>query len=251
MILLVVDTSGKQGSVALVRAGELPDAVKVETIGAAPLIGGTFSAQLVPQIAGLLTQHGFSKSDIGAFVVVSGPGSFTGLRVGLAAIKALAEILKKPIVPVSLLEVVAWHAIFVAGGSDGSAEPRIFPFAVALDAGRGQVFVGEFQFVLPAASRSGTLVGTRQSLFTLSELAELKLAESVLWVASPDAAVLDFLNANLPGRSGVCSISRPDCSAIAWLGWRKLQAGESVSPEQLEANYMRRSDAELFVKSGS
>jgi tRNA threonylcarbamoyladenosine biosynthesis protein TsaB len=184
---------------------------------------------------------------------VSGPGSFTGLRVGLAAIKALAEILRKPIIPVSLLEVVAWHAIFVAGGSEGSAEPKTFPFAIALDAGRAQAFVGEFQFDLPAGSRSGTVVGTRESLLTWPELAELKCAESLLWVASPDVPVLDFLNANLqsPSRSGVYSVTRPDCAAIAWLGWRKLQAGESVSPEQLEANYMRRSDAELFVKSGS
>ena len=89
------------------RAGEGTDHDKVEVIEAVPLAGGTFSAQLVPQIAALLTKHGFSKTDIDAFVVVSGPGSFTGLRVGLAAIKALAEILAKPIVPVSLLEVVA------------------------------------------------------------------------------------------------------------------------------------------------
>jgi tRNA threonylcarbamoyladenosine biosynthesis protein TsaB len=253
MLLLVIDTSGKQGSVALVRAGESADASKVETIGVAPLTGGTFSAQLVPQIAGLLAQHGLSKHDIGAFVVVSGPGSFTGLRVGLAAIKALAEILHKPIIPVSRLEVVACDAMFVAGGSEGSAEPKIFPFAVALDAGRGQVFVGEFHFDLPASSRSGTVKGTRESLLTLPELAKLKCAESLRWVASPDAAVLDFLNANLlpPHPSGVYSVAQPNCAAIARLGWRKLQAGESVSPEQLEANYMRRSDAEMFVKSSS
>ncbi len=251
MILLVTDTSGKQGSVALARAGELPDPSKVEVFGVAPLTGGTFSAQLVPQIASLLAQHGLNKNDIGAFVVVSGPGSFTGLRVGLAAIKALAEILKKPIVPVSLLEVVAWSAIFVAGGPEGSAESKIFPFAIPLDAGRGQVFVGEFQFVLPAGSRSETVVGIRESLLTLPELAELRRAESVRWIASPDAAVLDFLNANLRDRSGLYSVARPDCAAIAWLGWKKLQAGESVTPEHLEANYMRRSDAELFVKSNS
>jgi tRNA threonylcarbamoyladenosine biosynthesis protein TsaB len=249
MLLLVTDTSGKQGSVALVRAGESPDASKVEMIGVASLTGGTFSAQLVPQIAALLSHHGLSKNDIGAFVVVSGPGSFTGLRVGLAAIKALAEILHKPIVPVSLLEVVAWNAIFVTGGSENSAESKSFPFAVALDAGRGQVFVGEFHFDPPV----GTVIGTQESLLTLPELVDLKRSGSLLWVASPDVLVLDFLNANLQPahRSGVYSIARPDCAAIAWLGWRKLQAGESVLPEQLEANYMRRSDAEMFVKSGS
>ncbi len=250
MLLLVTDTSGKQGSVALARAGESADASNVEMIGVAPLTGGTFSAQLVPQIETLLAQHGLSKNDIDAFVVVSGPGSFTGLRVGLAAIKALGEILHKPIIPVSLLEVVAWHDILVAQ-SARMAEPNIFPFAIALDAGRGQVFVGEFQFVSPGGSRLGTVVGVRESLLTLPELVELTPAASLGLIASPDAAVLEFLNANLQSGSGVDNVARPDSAAIAWLGWRKLQAGESVSPEQLEANYMRRSDAELFVKSGS
>src|SRR3954462_8638038 len=105
MLLLVIATSGRDGSITLACGIEGDSEVSI--IGAAPLAGGTFSAQLVPQIAALLEEHGFDKSDIGAFVAVSGPGSFTGLRVGLAAIKALAEILEKPIVPVSLLEVIA------------------------------------------------------------------------------------------------------------------------------------------------
>src|SRR6202050_3912942 len=107
MLFLVTDTSGKQGSVALARggAGERErDRDDVEVVEVALLAGGMFSAQLVPQIAALLTKHHLGKADIDAFIVVSGPGSFTGLRVGLAAIKALAEILRKPIVPVSLLE---------------------------------------------------------------------------------------------------------------------------------------------------
>jgi len=75
-----------------------------------PLAGGAFSAQLVPQIAALLEKHGYSKHDLGAFAVASGPGSFTGLRVGLAAIKALAEALQKLIAAVSLLEAVDRNA---------------------------------------------------------------------------------------------------------------------------------------------
>src|SRR5215472_9044860 len=105
MLLLITDTSGKNGSVALVRATE--NSSDVHVIESVLLAGGAFSAQLVPQISVLLEHHGFKKIDIGAFIVISGPGSFTGLRVGLAAIKALAEILGKPIVPISLLEVVA------------------------------------------------------------------------------------------------------------------------------------------------
>src|SRR6202166_2746335 len=127
MLLLVTNTSGKQGSVALARAGER-DPHEVGVIEVAPLEGGAFSAQLVPQIAALLAKHSLTKADIDAFIVVSGPGSFTGLRVGLAAIKALAEILKKPIVPVSLLEILA-----IASRTQGKA-------AAVLDAGRGDVY---------------------------------------------------------------------------------------------------------------
>ena len=78
-----------------------------DTLELVSLEGGNFSAQLVPQISGLLTKHGLTKSDIDGFAVAAGPGSFTGLRVGLAAIKALAEILRKPIAAISLLEAVA------------------------------------------------------------------------------------------------------------------------------------------------
>ena len=112
MLLLAADTSGKHGTIALARCG--PDNA-CSVIEVLPLEGGTFSAQLVPQIAALLAKHGFSKADVGGFAVVSGPGSFTGVRVGLAAIKALAEVLEKPIAAVSLLEAVAVSAVHKAG----------------------------------------------------------------------------------------------------------------------------------------
>ncbi len=85
----------------------LPDASEIDVLEVIPLAGGAFSAQLVPQIAALLEKHGHTKRDLGAFVVANGPGSFTGLRVGLAAMKALAEALQKPLVAISLLEAVA------------------------------------------------------------------------------------------------------------------------------------------------
>ena len=88
---------------------------EIDVLEVVPLTGGAFSAQLVPQIAALLEKHGHSKSDLGAFAVASGPGSFTGLRVGLAAIKALAEALQKPIAAISLLEAVACGGGRVAG----------------------------------------------------------------------------------------------------------------------------------------
>jgi len=225
MLLLVTDTSGKRGSVGLVRAGETSKSIDV--IEEVPLSGGTFSAQLVPQIAGLLEKHEFTKADIGAFIVVSGPGSFTGLRVGLAAIKALAEILDKPIAPVSLLEAVALN-------QDGSG--RIF---TALDAGRGEVYVGEYEV------NSNSIRMLHEKLLPKDEFRDLAREAAV---ATPDAVIAEWLRA--AGHT-VSSVDRPNAATIATLGWTKLQAGQAVAPDQLEANYIRRSDAEIFAKPAS
>src|SRR5438270_10766250 len=130
MLVLAVDTSGKHGSIALAQFEADRTCNVLEVV---PLAGGTFSAQLVPQIAELLQKHSFSKQDLAGFVVASGPGSFTGLRVGLAAVKALAEVLEKPIAAVSLLEAVA-----AASDTPG----KVF---AAMDAGRGEIYLGEYQ----------------------------------------------------------------------------------------------------------
>src|SRR4051794_6701405 len=96
MIILGIDTSGKHGGIALGRAED----DRFTLLGESPIEGGTFSAQLIPQVAGLLAEHMLKKEDIAGFAVASGPGSFTGLRIGLAAVKGLAEILRKPIAAV-------------------------------------------------------------------------------------------------------------------------------------------------------
>jgi tRNA threonylcarbamoyladenosine biosynthesis protein TsaB len=217
MLLLVTDTSGKHGSVALVRA----DSDQIEMIESVALTGGTFSAQMVPQIAGLLEKNGFSRKEIEAFIAISGPGSFTGLRVGLAAIKALAEILQKPIVPVSLLEVVARSA-----GKDGKV-------LAALDAGRGEVYVGEYEMHGDSAER------VKEQLLARGEF--LALAGDVV---TPDESLV---NVARDAGVGVVRVAAPDAAAIARAGWVKLQAGDTVTPERLDANYIRRSDAEIFA----
>src|SRR5579884_3947610 len=119
MLLIAIDTSGRSGSVVLCRG----DANSFTTLQLLRLEGGTYSARLMPAIAELLANHQLSKEQIDTLVVVSGPGSFTGLRVGLATTKGLSEVLQKPLVPVSMLEAVA-----VARG------PRDGGIAVALDA---------------------------------------------------------------------------------------------------------------------
>jgi tRNA threonylcarbamoyladenosine biosynthesis protein TsaB len=226
MLLLVTDTSGKQGRVALARAAER-DRNNVQVIEEAALAGGMFSAQLVPQIAALLAKHQFGKAEIDAFIVVSGPGSFTGLRVGLAAIKALAEILKKPIVPVSLLEVLA-------------IQSRLQGKVVALlDAGRGDTYFGAYEI----AAESVQVL--QEQLLSKSEFLSAPRESTIV---TPD---LTLAAAAREAGLAVLIVDPPGAETITRLGLRKLRVGETVSPEQLEANYMRRSDAEMFVKTSS
>jgi tRNA threonylcarbamoyladenosine biosynthesis protein TsaB len=224
MLLLAADTSGKHGSIALAQCSSGGDCKVIDVV---PLAGGTFSAQLVPQIAGLLQKHGFLKEDMGAFAVASGPGSFTGLRVGLAAIKALAEVLGKPIAAVSLLEAVAVEA------------KRPGKILAVLDAGRGEVYVGEYQ---PAQGEC-RCVSER-----LLRLDELVTEGKETTISTPDKAIAEQCQA---AGLRVLEVERPRSDAIARLGWRKIQAGITVSPEELEANYIRRSDAEIFSKPSS
>jgi tRNA threonylcarbamoyladenosine biosynthesis protein TsaB len=228
MLLLAIDTSGKNGSIALART--TPGQSDVEIVEILPLTGGAFSAQLVPQIATLLGKHKYSKTDLEAFAVANGPGSFTGLRVGLAAIKALAEALQKPIVAISLLEAiasVAWN----------SAESRAAGSRVlaAMDAGRGDIYVGDYELAPQLCMHS-------ERLLSREELVAVANGKTIV---TPDAGLAETVRAaGIP----VERIEYPGSAVIAGLGWEHLQRGQTVRPEELEANYIRDSDAEIFSK---
>jgi tRNA threonylcarbamoyladenosine biosynthesis protein TsaB len=236
MLLLSTDTSGRSGSIALAR-GEANGACKL--IEVVPLTGGTFSAQLVPLIAALLAAHGFTKHDIGAFAVASGPGSFTGLRIGLAAIKALAEILEKPIAAVSLLEAVA-----IGAGRHGRV-------VAVLDAGRGEVYCGEY-----AVSGDSAQVQTERLIELENLFAEVRRGQLPgsktrnALTGETNFATSDQSLAEAAQAAGfsISLVEAIDSGSIARLGWRKIQARQTVSPEQLEANYIRRTDAEILAK---
>src|ERR1700722_15456570 len=204
MLLLAIDTSGKDGSIAL--AGCQADDCVV--LGLVTLDGGAFSAQLVPQIAALLQQHAFTKNDIDAFAATSGPGSFTGLRVGLAAIKALAEVLSKPVAAVSLLEAIAASNVARA--------------LAAMDAGRKEIYVRQ--------------ADASESLLTQEEFLSSARGQLIL---TPDKSIADLARA---AGLTVEDVPRPRSDAIARLGWKKIQSGQTVSPEALDANYLRRPD---------
>ncbi len=225
MLFLSTDTSGRQGSLALAR-GEA--AGNCDIIEIAPLAGGTFSAQLVPHIASLLSKHGFSKTDIEAFAVASGPGSFTGLRVGLAAIKGLAEILLKPIATVSLLEAVA-----VSAGMPGK-------ILAILDAGRSEVYAGEYEVTGESGQVVSERLVKREDLF-----AQMRQSAAQSGLATSDKSLAEAAQS---ARLSVSLVEPVNAGTIARLGWRKIQQGQTVSPEQFDANYIRRTDAEIHVK---
>jgi tRNA threonylcarbamoyladenosine biosynthesis protein TsaB len=225
MLILGIDTSGKSGGVTLAEG----DNNAFRVLRSSEIAGGTFSAHLVPTIATLLEQQGFSSKQIGGFAVASGPGSFTGLRVGLSAIKGLVEVLGAPIATVSLLEALA------------SLSSRVGRVAAALDAGRSEVFFGLYQ-----VSRLATLC-TNENLLRQSEFLQQLNDEHLDAAVTSDASLVDLASVE---RVVVTPqlVARPGSESVARLGLRKLLAGETVSVEILDANYLRRSDAEIFFQ---
>src|SRR5206468_3524345 len=131
------------------------DAEKFQLIATSPVEGGTFSAQLIPQIARLLSENNLKKSDIDVFAAATGPGSFTGLRIGLTAVKGLAEILQKPIAAASVLE-----ACVVKSGIKYD-DAKVF---AALDAQRNEVYLGEYMLNKGHASRIDELLVSREEV---------------------------------------------------------------------------------------
>jgi tRNA threonylcarbamoyladenosine biosynthesis protein TsaB len=228
MFLLAIDTSGKNGSIALAQAGvPLEDGEEVNVIEVAPLAGGAFSAQLIPQISRLLLSNGLNQYNLGGFAVASGPGSFTGLRVGLAAVKALADVLNKPIAAISLLEISA-----LTSGIQGK-------IMAALDAGRSEVYVGEYEIPQKPGTKG------REYLLSSAEF----ISQASEWnVVTPDPALAESAAASGLFVSKIDPISAAE---VARFGWQKIRSGETVAPDQLEANYIRRSDAEMLERMRS
>jgi tRNA threonylcarbamoyladenosine biosynthesis protein TsaB len=220
MLILSVDTSGRHGSIAL--ANTTADSLTVLEI--VPLAGGSYSARLIPELSALLARHARRKHELDAFAVVAGPGSFTGLRVGLATVKALAEVRRQPIAAVSMLEAIAARA-----GHDG----RI---TAALDAGRKEVYVGEYE------CRQGEPGLLRELLMSDEQFAALLKGNPGAELITPDPSVAAIATMHLYVRQ----IDWPDAGEVARLGFDKIRAGRTIAADALEANYIRRSDAEIF-----
>jgi tRNA threonylcarbamoyladenosine biosynthesis protein TsaB len=213
-LLLAVDTCGPSGSVALGRlAGR-----DLEILGETELEGRSYSATLVTAVADLLTAAGASVGDLGGIIVVSGPGSFTGVRVGLSAVKGLAEADQIPVVAVSRLKVLLRKAAVTAA---------------ALDAHRGEIFL--------RIERTGR--DAEELLAGPDELASIHPAPVRIAVCDEGAAAM--LAAAWSETQQVC-VAAPRASDAMRLGEALLVAGVAQDLALLDGHYLRRSDAEIF-----
>jgi len=223
MLVFAIDTSGRHGSVALCRG----DTGSFQTLQVQFLEGGTYSARLMPTIASMLEKSGLSKEAVDGFVVVSGPGSFTGLRVGLATVKGLCEILSKPLATVSLLEAV----VLTRAAKNAHA-------TAVLDAGRGEIYVGEYQVDADA----GRATPVREYIAKLADFAS-EAKDLPCELLTPAASVAEYL---CVADVRIRLVPAVQANEIGHIGLRKLLAGEITDWAAVDVNYIRRSDAEIF-----
>lgn len=234
MIVLAIDTCDSQGSVAVVRDGEMLAVAAHEATE-------DYSIWLLPAVSQVLTGSSVRMAEVDAYAVAAGPGSFTGVRVGLTTVKAWSEVFGKSIAAVSRMESIATQA---TGGTE-------FVAAFA-DAQRGQVFGAVFRRKGAGLERLGDEMVIAPGKFVEAAV-ELARDESIEWVSKDAGCVIGEEAWKVRERRGekVESVSSVLAPAIGRVGWAQLVAGRNTDALALDANYVRRSDAEIFWKGGA
>jgi tRNA threonylcarbamoyladenosine biosynthesis protein TsaB len=206
-MLLAIDTCGATGTMALGRW----DGEVVTVVAQTELAAKTFSGQLVPKLRSLLEEHSATARDLQALVVVNGPGSFTGVRIGVSAAKGLAEALGIPLISLSRLLLLA---------RKGETQ------AAALDAGRGEFYFGGYV--------DGEFA---ERLLTAEEMRE---HSDVTFAVCEMGLVRDWPMARMvPG---------PDAADALLAATMRLRARDYDDAAILDGNYVRRTPAELFAR---
>ena len=221
MYILAIDTATNSGGAALGRNGEVIGLAMLKT----PL---RYSEGILGYVDFLLRQHELDISQIGCFAVATGPGSFTGLRVGLATVKAFCQQLEKPVAGISTLEALAFRFRYLGG--------RIAPL---IDARRQQIYAAVYQ-----VDHSTLSIQQPEAVATPSDwLKQLEPGTyqfvgdgvahccSTITALHPSARLLDTDNCIL--------------SELCQLAYRRLIEGTTLCGEQIQANYLRPSDATL------
>jgi tRNA threonylcarbamoyladenosine biosynthesis protein TsaB len=202
-----------------------------------------YSSRMFRELEFLLKELALRMEDFDLFAVVAGPGSFTGLRVGLAAVKGWAEVYRKPIAAVSALEAVAAQA----------REAGLFVVPV-LDARRSQIYFGVYRRVVDAAGAARLALDGDEYVMTPAEFfAALRARDTDAGfnIVTPvpelfsDAASQNDIAALKASLEPASSVLAP---VIGQLGFQRAQRGELVDALTLDANYVRRTDAEMHWK---
>lgn len=207
MKLLLINTCGAEGVVGLAEAGSVVAEVWLPGRGA--------SEGLVPAIRSLLQQFGAKIGELSGVGVVTGPGSFTGVRVGLSVAKGLCEAGGVGMVAMSRLALVA------QGGDE----------VALLDAGRGEFYA--------RVSTPGHLVEERL----------ITGAEARGWVDGPAAAVSCEARVVEALGARVRLVPEPGGQAMLQVASRRIEAGDWSEVALTDAHYLRRTDAELLAKA--
>jgi len=191
--------------------------------------GRTHSQHLAVMVEALLDMAETPIGAVNAFAVDSGPGTFTGLRIGLALVKGLAEAIGKPVVGVSSLEVLAVQAGFPPG-----------QICCMLDARRGEVYTARYA----VRDRQRELISAQEAV------APHRVARAgsgpCLFIGSGALAYRDLIleTAGPDAWFAVGEANQLRASTVALLGLQQLQSGAPADDGALVPNYIRRSDAE-------
>lgn len=223
MYVLGIETSTKTGSVAVVSdQGVIAQySLNIEI---------THSERLMTTVDRVLQDTGITVADMEGFAVAIGPGSFTGLRIGLAAVKGLALATNKPVAAVPTLQALAWKLPHAA-----------YPVCPMLDARKNEVYAALYRF------DGGSLVQLiAESTFGIKELRK-RMPGTIVF--SGEAAHLYRKELeNQFGDDGLfapLSAALPSAAVIAELGLAALKRGEQTDVDRLTPLYVRRPEAEV------
>jgi tRNA threonylcarbamoyladenosine biosynthesis protein TsaB len=239
VLILALDTTTRAGSVAVTRDDHV--LALVEGDGTR-----THGERLPGEVDRALTQAAIDARDLELLVVASGPGAFTGLRIGLAAMQGLAMVCGVPVVGVSALDALAWT---VTSRLDAS-ETALFTW---MDAARGEVFSLEFRRPpLTVASESSdplrlqpigdAIVATPAAILATLDRSR---ARSTVFVGDGAERYQSDIHAWFEGSSRVLETPDALAPALAALGHRLAAHGHAGPPHALQPLYVRRPDAEL------
>ncbi len=234
MIVLAIDTCDSRGSVAVLRGDTVLQVVMHNS-------SEDYSSWLLLATGRALKASGVEMASVDGYAVAAGPGSFTGVRVGLTTVKAWGEVHRKRIAAVSRLEAIAIQA------TAGNACVAAF-----VDAQREQVFGAVFQRQGENLERLGEEMVIPPGRF-IESAAELAKGANISWV-SIDAARLaseEIWKSREARGEKVENVSSALAPAIGRIGMRQLAAGRFTDALSLDANYVRRSDAEIFWKGAA